>query len=336
MNSRNSTWKTRVATCITLLLLAAVWTSACCADNPAENKVIVFHASSLAKPFAEMKKQFEAQHPGVEVVLESAASQTTIRKVTELNREADVIASADYALIPQLMMPKYADWAAAFTRDHVVIAYTAHSKYRDQINAKNWYKILMRKDVNFGYSNPNLAPIGYRTIIIWRLADLYYKDSEVGGQKLSDALIAKCPQEYIRPNCNELLPLLETMTIDYIFEYESVAKQHNLQILRLPEKIDLSNEKYTAFYATASAETTGKAPGEKITQKGTPTIYGITIVKGAPHPKMAIEFVRFVLSPEGRKITAAAGQVPISPALVPNTSKVPKELSKLVKRGKGL
>jgi molybdate/tungstate transport system substrate-binding protein len=126
------------------------------------------------------------------------------------------------------------------------------------------------------------------------------------------------------------------MSIDYIFEYESVAKQHNLQILRLPEKIDLSNEKYAGFYAKASAQTSGKSPGEKITQKGTPTLYGVTIVKGAPHPKMAIAFVQYLLGSEGQKVIRSASQVPISPALVPNTSKVPKELSKLVKQGKGL
>ena len=336
MNSHKSMWMTVGMICVAVGLLAAMWVSVCCADRPAENKVIVFHASGLARPFSALKKQFEAKHPGVKVVLEAAPSQTTIRKVTELNRDADIVVSADYTLIPELMMPKYADWAAAFARDHVVIAYTANSKYRDQITDKNWYKILMRKDVSFGYSNPNLAPIGYRTIIIWRLADLYYKDSKVGGKKLSDALLAKCPKEYVRPTCNELLPLLEAMTIDYIFEYESVAKQHNLQILRLPDKIDLSNEKYADSYAKASAQTTGKSPGEKITQKGTPTLYGITIVKDAPHPKMAIEFMRFLLGPEGQRITAAAWLVPISPALVPNTSRAPKELSKLVKQGKGL
>jgi molybdate/tungstate transport system substrate-binding protein len=305
------------------------------AGPPEERQLIIFHAASLARPFEILEKQFESEHPGVDVIRESSDSQTAIRKVTELHRPADILISADYALLPQLAMPACADWAAAFARNRIVIAYTDKSKYRNEINANNWYKILLRKDVNFGYCNPDLAPVGYRTLIVWRLADLHYH-AKPGGKKISDALLAKCPQEYVRPDCNQLLPLLESMSLDYIFEYESVARQHNLQCLRLPAQIDLSDAKYKDFYARASAVTSGKKPGEKITQKGTPTIYGLTIVKDAPHPKLALAFVQFLFSSEGRKVMAEGFQEPIAPAQVRDPRKVPAGLSKLVVKGAGL
>ena len=40
---------------------------------------------------------------------------------------------------------------------------------------------------------------------------------------------------------------------------------------------------------------------------GEPIVYALTIPQAAPHPALAREFVRFVLSPEGRAILAKAG-----------------------------
>ncbi|MDY6959389.1 MAG: hypothetical protein SVK08_09560, partial [Halobacteriota archaeon] len=54
----------------------------------------VFHAGSLTNPLAEVEEIMEARHPNVDVQRESAASAKTIRKVTELNKTADVVASA--------------------------------------------------------------------------------------------------------------------------------------------------------------------------------------------------------------------------------------------------
>ncbi len=70
----------------------------------------VFHAGSLGEPFQELEAEFEARHPGVDVQREGAGSAQSIKKITELGKNADVLASADYALIPSMMMPEYADW----------------------------------------------------------------------------------------------------------------------------------------------------------------------------------------------------------------------------------
>jgi molybdate/tungstate transport system substrate-binding protein len=300
-----------------------------------ERQVVIFHAASLALPFDALEKRFEARHPGVDVVREMSGSLVAIRKVTELNRDADIVVSADYFLIPQMMMPNYAEWYAAFARNRIVIAYTDKSRYKDEIDKDNWYKILLRKGVHYGHSDPDMDPSGYRTVLTWRLADLYY-GKKVGGTKISDGLIANCPKECIRPDSIELLPLLESMSLDYVFLYESVAKQQNLQYLRLPEEVDLSSEKHKDFYARANIQVTGNKRGEVITQTGKPIVYGITIVKDAPHPKLALEFAAFLLGPEGRKVISENFQEPIAPALVPDPTKVPPELSEFVAKGEDL
>ena len=118
----------------------------------------VLHAGSLKIPFAELEAKFEAEHPGIDVQCEAAGSAATIKKVTELNKEADVVASADYSLIPSMMYPEYADWYAQFARNQIVLAYTDDSTYADEIDGENWYEVLRRDDVRFGFSNPNDEP----------------------------------------------------------------------------------------------------------------------------------------------------------------------------------
>jgi len=48
----------------------------------------IFHAGSLTIPFDEVNKEFNKLYPSVKVLTESAGSATTIRKVTELDKEA--------------------------------------------------------------------------------------------------------------------------------------------------------------------------------------------------------------------------------------------------------
>jgi len=46
---------------------------------------------------------------------------------------------------------------------------------------------------------------------------------------------------------------------------------------------------------------------------GKPIVYGVTIPKNAPNPDLALEFVKFLLGPEGQAIMAEQGQPPIVP-----------------------
>jgi len=123
--------------------------------QPQEKIVLkIFHAGSLSVPFAEYEKMFEKEHPNIDVEREPAGSVACVRKIIDLGKKADVLGSADYSLIPQMMMPKYADWYVMFARNEIVLAYTDHSKYKDEINSDNWYKILQRPDVKIWILKP--------------------------------------------------------------------------------------------------------------------------------------------------------------------------------------
>ena len=288
--------------------------------------LIVFHAGSLTVPMLKLARGFEAAHPGVAVNAEASGSTAAARKISDLHREADVMMSADYRVINQLLIPDYAAWNVQFARNTMVIAYTNRSKYANEITPKNWFQVLLRSGVVFGHSDPNLDPCGYRTLMVWQLAEEYYK---LPG--LANELIDACPLGNIRPKAEGLLALLQSGDMDYAFEYRSVAVQHNLLFIELPDEINLGSTKLADLYAHAVVKIAGKKPGETMTVTGAPIVYGVTIPTSAPHPELAIEFVRFLLGPQGQEILNEAGQPPIVPAVVASgADALPAQLKALV------
>lgn len=262
----------------------------------------LFHAGSLSMPLKKLAQAFEVRHPGTKVEREASGSRIAARKITELGRRADLFASADYTVIQNLMMPKHAEWFCAFARNEMVIVFTERSRGANEINGENWYEILLRPKVRFGHSDPDKDPCGYRTRMVWQLADLHYPKRK-DGRSIHDALKAACPSSQIRPGSVELLPLLESMSLDYAFEYRSVAEQHGLRYVRLPREINLSDPDQAEGYARARVEVTGKTASDApVVQIGRPIVYAFTIPADAPNRTGARQFADFLLGPTGRRI----------------------------------
>jgi molybdate/tungstate transport system substrate-binding protein len=165
--------------------------------------------------------------------------------------------------------------------------------------------------VSFGRSDPNSDPCGYRSVMVFQLAERYYK---IEG--LAAKLRAKHGRRYIRPKETDLLALLEAGEIDYLFIYRSVAAQHGLKMIRLPDEVNLKSPRLGRLYRTASIRVTGKKPGTFITRRGEPMVYSVTIPKRAPNRKLAEAFVAFLLSEAGRRIIEENGQPFLRPVIV--------------------
>ena len=221
-----------------------------------KTRLTVFHAGSLAAPMRDLAQLFEQRNPSILVVREASGSRMAARKTTQLGRTADVLAVSDYLVIEELVMPRHADWYVEFGRNRIVLAYTERSVGAAEIDPRNWFEILLTSGTEYGHSDPNLDPCGYRTLMAWELAETYY-----GRPGLFEELEAGRPPGNVRPSEVELLPLLESMDLDYVFNYESVARQHHLQYVRLPPEIDLGDPEMASLYADASMEVTGKEPG---------------------------------------------------------------------------
>jgi len=316
---------------LSVLFASAILIGSVRAQRPASGsqQLIIFHAGSLAVPFQKIIEGFKTEHPGVEVLKEIAGSRECARKISELHQPCDVFGSADYAVIDNLLIPEYADWNLKFATNEMSIVYTDKSRRAPEINSQNWFDILLDKNVAYGRSDPNADPCGYRTIMTMKLAERYYHATGLTEQLL------KKNTEYIRPKEVDLLALLEVGELDYIFIYRSVAEQHHLKYLILPDQINLKNPELESHYEQVSVELNGKKPGEKILQVGASMVYGVTIPRNAPHPELARAFVHYLLDKnKGGKIMAEMGQASIVPAVCPEYDKLPVDLKEFARKPK--
>lgn len=287
--------------------------------------VTVFNAGSLTAPFEDLEKQFEAKYPGTDVQLVAGGSTKIVRDITELDKSADVLASADYTLIPDLMIPDAADWYVTFAKNQMVLCYTNESKYADEITAENWYEILGKSDVAWAFSDPNVDPCGYRAPMVIQLAEAHYGDDQIFERVVvanSNITVteengvftihARSPEPkaplQIRPKSVELVQMLESGGLDYAWEYRSVAAQNNLKFIVLPEAIDLSSVDYADTYATVQIDTEGGI------MTADPIVYGATVPKNAENPDAGLAFIQMLIGAEGQAIMDGQGQPPVVPA----------------------
>ncbi len=279
--------------------------------------LIIFHAGSLSIPFKQISRAFTKKYPQVHILREADGSRTCARKIIDLGKPCDIMASADYTVIDNLLMPKFAAWDIAFATNEMAIMYRPDSKYAGKINEKNWPEILLRQGVQYGHSDPNTDPCGYRSQLVWQLAEKYY-----GRPGLYAKLKKSCPLQNIRPKETDLLALLESGELDYLFIYRSICEQHHLPFIALPDAINLKSTAMAQYYARASIKISGKKPGQYILKKGKPMVYGITVCTKAPNPEAATAFVQFLIGPEGRAIMEKNGQPPLWPVRVIGNAKL--------------
>ena len=309
-----------------------VWSLILLSGLLAKENIVVFHAGSLAVPFSQIEKAFEAKYPHYDVKREVSGSRKAARKVSDIGRKADVIASADYKVIDNLLIPKNAKFNVQFATNEMAIAYTEKSKFHREISAENWTEIVLREGVKVGHSNPNSDPCGYRSILVTKLAANYYKKPDFFKDLLGYKDMYKVGDEeknkvVVRPKETDLLALLQVHALDYLYIYKSVAQQHGLQYITLPKEVSLKDAEFDTLYKGVSFNISGKKPGETIEKKGGAMVYGMTIPQNESSPlnvKGAEAFVNFVLSKEGSKIMEKNGQGVISPAVITGDSSILK------------
>lgn len=319
----------------------------------------VLCAASLLFPLDKASQAFEKTHPNVNVELEGHGSIQVIRHVTELGDRVDLLMVADYSLIPLMMYNSsesggnqpFADWYVRFASNKIVLAYTNSSKYANEVNETNWFSILLEPDVVFGFPNPMIDALGYRTLMTIQLAEIYYNNNTIFNNlvtnnfdppmssTLSEGNYTIVVPEIQQPKTNvalrassiQLVPLLESGTVDYCFLYLSNARQYGLRYIEFPDELDLGNPQYEDVYkhVTVTFEHQRFA-SIGLDRLGSTIYYGFTIPQNAPHTDLATEFAKFLLSGEGRDIFESVWHPVFLPSYSDNKQAVPTSLQSLV------
>jgi len=307
----------------------------------------VYHAGSLASSFAKLEKNFEKAHPDTDVQIYSGGSAAIIDKVNKQNMFADALASADTVLIPKNLYTKNATFDVDFAKNSMVLVYTNTSKGAATINADNWYTVLATKGISYAISDPTSDPAGYRSLMTIALSERKYGDSSIFNtlvapySKITKVIDgAKHTIDVTNPSPDgkklvitktgpDIIPLLKAGTVDYAFEYSSVAIQSGLPYVTLPPEIDLSDPTMVARYANVQViRPSGSAT---VTEVGTPIIYGVTIPTSTHNAAGGADFINLLIGEDGQAVLNADGQTPIVPAIASGTG-IPEALMQNVKK----
>lgn len=295
-------------------------------QSTSENTLHIVHAGSLTYPVKLITEAFQAENPEVKFLTEAWGSKAGARRIMEIKTPCDIYLSADYTVIENMLIPDHASWYLKFAANEMAIVYTGKSRYAEEINQENWTEILLRPDVSIARSNPDHDPCGVRTIFTTKLAEIFYQSPGLANQFLD-----KNPQN-IRPKETDLIALLESNHVDYIFLYRSVAQQHKLLYLQLPPELSQGNAELEEWYSQVSAETLGSTPGSTITETGKSMVYGLTIPHKSKNKELAEQFLVFLLNSEkGMKIMEELGQPSVVPATTPYFIELPEGLKRFAR-----
>jgi molybdate/tungstate transport system substrate-binding protein len=285
-----------------LAALSAVLLVSCAGDSrsTATRPLDVWAAASLARPVRAALDSFTAR-TGVAARLETQASLELARRITELGQTPDVLLLADRSVFPALLAPRHVDRWTLFARNRIVIAWGARTRHADQFaRAERWWEILERQGVEVGRADPSTDPSGYRTLLVFELAERHY-----GVPGLAARLLAAAPPRNVRPREADQIALVETGELDYVWTYENLARAARLQYRALPAPVDLGTVADSTSYAVAQVRVPGRTPGDSVTFRGEPIAYALAVPREAAQPEAARRLTAYLLSVDGRRVMRA-------------------------------
>lgn len=204
----------------------------------------------------------------VTLAIEAHGSAEVTRLVAEGRKDPDVVCLADVALFDRLR----SSWYAEFATNSVVVAYnpdTTGGRRVADAGVDGWYRPFLSGEVALGRTDPDLDPLGYRTLFVLELATAYYDTP-------TDLRAAVPSRKQVYPE-TQLLGQFETGGLDAAVAYRNMAVSRGYDYVDLPSAIDLSDPGHADAYATATYE----LPDGTVVRGG-PVSYGSTVRRRSP------------------------------------------------------
>jgi molybdate/tungstate transport system substrate-binding protein len=187
----------------------------------------------------------------------------------------------------------------AIARTEMVIAYSPKSQYAAVLakagepGAKPWWQILETPGFRFGRTDPNTDPQGLNIIFTMQLAARYYHQPDlvekILGPQINPQQIFQEPQVMAR---------LQAGQLDASSAYKTQPAALGLPFISLPAQINLGSASMEHEYQRASDTLNGKP------QQPAPLVFYAAVLKGAPQPKLAGRFLKWLQGPEAHQILA--------------------------------
>ena len=205
--------------------------------------------------------------PPLRMRLEPGDDGLARRKLLELEQRADLVVVRDATSLQPVRSQKKIGSPTLFATDEIVLAHKDHSAFTDKVSTATFAQVLRQPVVRLGCANPATADVGAHAQQAWGLAG-------------APDLAARCDAAQLVPGEPELVALLESRAVDYVFLHRSIAESHHLKVTAVPSP--------------------------KI-------VCALAIPSGAANPADARRVVEALLSDAGRRALERAGFSPLEP-----------------------
>jgi molybdate/tungstate transport system substrate-binding protein len=209
-------------------------------------------------------------------------------------RRGDVFISANPKVNDDLMGAANGDWVTwyvTFAQSPLVIGYSKSSRFAADLRTKPWYEVLQEPGIRIGRTDPKLDPKGKLTIDLLDKAGQITKQPGLAQKVLGDP---ENPAQ-VFPEEN-LVGRLQSGQLDVGFFYSTETADLNIPSV---------------------------APGADMTLSAH---YTATVLHDAPNPDGAAQFVRFLLSRQGRILMHEHGLDVLTPTIQGDAATVPASL----------
>jgi len=267
-------------------LLLIVLCTACGRETETKgtHKLRIFHAAGLA-PVLDALRDDCLRDLGIELLTEASGSQVACRKLAELGRECDLIMLADGGLVASLLAG-HCSWRIDFANDEIVIGVGRRAPHISEAE-EDWPSVLARDDVRLGRVDESQGPVGYRTLLVWRL------QGALGSRGLYERLLKKCDK--VVDHVTRLTPLLRNGEIDYAFVYRSICIAHDIRFIELDDRINLGSNDVDYASASVSYRTLRSGVPVTATVRGSPITWTLSIPDRGADVEPAKAFVLYLL-----------------------------------------
>ncbi len=193
----------------------------------------------------------------------------------------------------------WVSWYIGFAQSPLVIGYNPNSRFAADFKSKPWYQVLTEPGIRIGRTDPKLDPKGALTLELLKHAETRYNMPGL-SQKVLGA--AENPAQVLPEET--LVGRLQSGQLDVGFFYSTETSDAKIPAIALP------------------ADVTPRAS------------YTVTILRDAPNPAGAEQFLAFLLGPEGQNLMKQHGLAVQKPTLTGDASGVPAKVRALVEMAK--
>ena len=213
-------------------------------------------------------------------------------------RRGDVFISAnpnvDHAL-EGVQNGDWVRWYIDFARSPLVLGYNPSSRFAAAFKTKPWYQVLQEPGIRIGRTDAKLDPKGALTLKLIDRAAQAYKLPGLAERVLGPA---DNPAQ-VRPEEN-LVGQIQSGQLDVGFFYSTETADLKIPSVSLPPEVALEAN------------------------------YTVTILRDAPNPAGAADFVSFLLGAQGRTILREHGLDLVPPHLEGDAGTLPTSLRQVL------